>query len=141
MMNSYLIPHRRRMHMHPALSSDRVARPMGMVHSDVHVPLDVQEHKDAFVIYVTIPGLEADDVAIEILDNIVDIQGEFVQSEEADEDYLRRERPVGKFHRRLRFTSKLQAAKAEASLKKGILVLRIPKVEAEQPKTIQIKTK
>ncbi len=119
MLNSYLIPHRRRMHLHPALSSDRVVRPMGMVHSDVHVPLDVKEQKDAFVIYVTIPGLDADDVAIEILDNTVDIQGEFAQSEEADEDYLRRERPVGKFHRRLRFTSKLQAAKAEATLKEA----------------------
>ena len=141
MMNSYLIPHRRRMHQHPALSSDRVVRPMGMVHSDVHVPLDVKEQKDAFMIYMTIPGLDADDVAIEILDNIVDIQGEFAHSEEDDEDYLRRERPMGKFHRRMRFNSKLESAKAEATLKKGILVLRIPKVETEQPKTIQIKTK
>jgi len=141
MMNTYLIPRRRRMHMHPALNSDRVARPMGMVHSDVHVPIDVKEEKDAFVVYATIPGLDADDVAIEILDNIVDIQGEFIHSEEDDEDYLRRERPVGKFHRRMRFTSKLQSAKAEATLKGGILVLRIPKVEAEQPKTIQVKTK
>jgi HSP20 family protein len=141
MMNTYLIPHRRRMHMHPALNSDRVVRPMGMVHSDVHVPIDVKEEKDAFVVYATIPGLEADDVAIEILDNIVDIQGEFAQSEEADEDYLRRERPVGKFHRRLRFTNKLQAAKTEATLKGGILVLRVPKVEEEQPKSIQVKTK
>ncbi len=140
MMNTYLIPRRSRMHMHPALNSDRVARPMGMVHSDVHVPIDVKEEKDAFVIYATIPGLEADDVAIEILENVVDIQGEFAQGED-DDEYLRRERPVGKFHRRMRFNSKLEAAKAEASLKGGILVLRIPKVEAEQPKTIQIKTK
>ena len=138
-MNSYLIPRRQRMHMHPSLNSDRVARPMGMVHSDVHVPIDVKEEKDAFVVYATIPGLESDDVAIEILDNIVDIQGEFAQSE--DDEYLRRERPAGKFHRRMRFNSKLESAKADATLKKGILVLRIPKVETEQPKTIQIKTK
>ena len=141
MMNRYLMPHRRRMHLHPALNSDRVARPMGMVHSDVHVPIDVKEEKDAFVVYATIPGLDAADVAIEILENVVDIQGEFAQSEDEDDEYLRRERPVGKFHRRMRFNSKLEAAKGEASLKNGILVLRIPKVEAEQPKTIQIKTK
>jgi len=141
MMHTYLVPHRRRMHMHPALSSDRVARQMGMVNSDVHIPLDVKEEVDAFVIYATIPGLDADDLTIEILDKVVDIQGEFTQDEDEDNKYLRRERPTGKFHRRLRFADSLQSAKAEATLKQGILVLRIPKVETEQPKTIQIKTK
>lgn len=141
MMNTYLVPRRRSMPMHPALHNDRVARQMGMGYSDVHVPLDVKDEKDAFVIYATIPGLEADALTVEILDNIVDIQGEFTQAEDADEEYLRRERPAGKFHRRIRFGSKLEAAKAEATLKQGILALRIPKVEAEQPKTIQVKTK
>ncbi len=140
-MNTYLVPRRHRMHMHPALNSDRVARPMGMVHSDVHIPLDVKEEKDAFVIYATIPGLDADDLTIEILENVVDIQGEFAKIEDEDDNYLRRERPEGKFHRRLRFASKLESVKAEATLKQGILVLRIPKVEAEQPKSIQVKTK
>jgi len=141
MMNTYLVPHRRRMHMHPALSSDRVARQMGMVNSDVHIPLDVKDEADAFVIYATIPGIDANDLTIEILDKVVDIQGEFPQDEDADNEYLRRERPIGKFHRRLRFAKNLQSAKTEATLKNGVLVLRIPKVEAEQPKSIQIKTK
>ena len=141
MMNSYLVPRRRRMHMHPALSSDQVARQMGMVNSDVHIPLDVKDEADAFVVYATIPGLDADDLTIEILDKVVDIQGEFIQDEDEDNEYLRRERPAGKFHRRLRFASKLQSAKVEATLKNGVLELRIPKVKAEQPKSIQVKTK
>ncbi|MEN8172694.1 MAG: Hsp20/alpha crystallin family protein [Chloroflexota bacterium] len=141
MMNTYLVPRRRRMHMHPALSNDRVARQMGMVNSDVHIPLDVKEEADAFVIYATIPGLNAEDLKIEILNRVVDIQGEFTQDEDGDNEYLRRERPVGKFHRRLRFTNKLDSAKVEATLKNGVLSLRIPKIEAEQPKSIQVKVK
>ena len=64
MMNTYLVPHHRRMHMHSALSSDRVARQMGMVNSDVHIPLDVKEEADAVVVYATIPGIEADDLTL-----------------------------------------------------------------------------
>jgi len=123
---------------------DRVARHVGMhngVHSDVHVPVDVKEEQDAFVIIATLPGLEADDLNIEILENIVDISGEFEKDAEEDDNYLRSERAAGNFHRRLRFSAKLEAANAEASLKNGILTLRVPKVEEERPKSIKVKTK
>ncbi|MBL7163408.1 MAG: Hsp20/alpha crystallin family protein [Anaerolineales bacterium] len=139
MMTLYMTP-RHRARMQHAYPGDRVARHVG-IHGDVHVPVDVKEEQDAFVIIATLPGLEADDLNIEILENIVDISGEFKKEDEEDDEYLRSERAVGNFQRRLRFATKLEAADAEASLKNGILTLRIAKVEEERPKTIKVKTK
>ena len=134
------VPPRRRARMMRYYPGDRIARNVG-INSDVHVPVDVKEEQDAFVIIATLPGLEADDLNIEILENVVDISGEFVKDAEEDDNYLRSERAVGNFHRRMRFSTKLEAANAEASLKNGILTLRVPKVEEERPKTIKVKTK
>lgn len=140
MMTMYMTPYRRRfVHRHDL--SDRVARNIGHIYSEVHVPLDVVEEKDAFVIYATLPGLNAEELEIEIVNDVVEISGEF--EGEADEEikFLRRERPTGSFRRSLRFSTKLDSAKAEANLENGILTLRVPKVAEALPKTIKVKTK
>jgi HSP20 family protein len=140
MMTMYMTPYRRRLGRR-IVPSDRIARNMGQFNSDVHIPLDVTDEKDAFVIYATLPGLDAEDLEIEIVNNTVDIRGEFKQDDEDEITYLRRERPSGSFHRMLRFGTKLEANKADAKLDNGILTLRVPKVEESLPKSIKVKTK
>jgi HSP20 family protein len=135
MMTMYMTPYRR------ILSSDRIARNIGNINCDVHIPMDIIEEKDAFVIYATLPGLKAEDVDIEIVDNTVEIRGEFKQEADEEINFLRRERPTGSFQRSLRFGTKLEATKADAQLVDGILTLRVPKVEEALPKTIKVKTK
>ena len=139
MMTMYMTPYRRRYLRNLALS-DRVARNFGVANSDVHIPLDVKDEKDAFVLYAIVPGLSTEDLEIEILNDTVSISGEFKREDEED-TYLRRERPSGHFHRSLRFATKLDAGKAEANLENGILSLHIPKVPEAQPKSIKVKTK
>jgi HSP20 family protein len=139
-MTMYMTPYRRQA-VRRHIASDQVARSIGHIHSDVHVPLDVTDEKDAFVIFATAPGLDAEDLDIEIVENTVDIRGEFKQGSDEEINFLRQERPTGSFHRHLRFGTKLDAAKAEAKLENGILTLRVPKVEEALPKTIKVKTK
>lgn len=140
MMTMYMTPYRRR-YLRQINQGDRVAHNLGMAHSDVHIPLDVKDEKDAFVLYAIVPGLKAEEIEIEILNDTVSIQGEFNYETEESDNYLRRERPSGHFHRSLRFATKLEAEKAEAKLDNGILTLRIPKVPEAQPKSIKVKTK
>jgi HSP20 family protein len=139
MMTLYM-PNQRRQQLRRYYAGDRLARNVG-INSEVHVPVDVKDEQDAYVIVATLPGLNAEDLNIEILENVVDITGKFEDVEDESETYLRRERPVGSFQRRLRFATKLVAAEAEAALKDGILTLSIPKVEEERPKSIKVKTK
>jgi len=139
MMTLYM-PSQRRQQLRRYYAGDRLARNVG-INSEVHVPVDVKDEQDAYVIVATLPGLSAEDLTIEILENVVDITGNFEDQDEESDNYLRRERPVGSFHRRLRFSTKLVAAEADAALKDGILTLSIPKVEEERPKSIKIKSK
>lgn len=136
----YLTPYPNRLVRRYA-SDDRIARHIGHIESDVHVPLDVVDEKDAFMIYATIPGLVAEDIEIEIVNDTVNVRGEFKKDTNEEVEYLRSERPTGNFRRFLRFSTKLDAAKAEAKLENGILTLRVPKVEEALPKTIKVKTK
>lgn len=140
MMTMYLTPYRRRINRH-LVSNDQIARNFGHIHSDVHVPVDILDEKDAYVIVATLPGLTAEDVDIEIVKNTLDIRGEFKEAEDENIHFLRRERPIGSFRRQFRFSTNMDAGKAEAKLENGMLILRLPKVEEALPKSIKIKSK
>ena len=140
MMTMYMTPYRRSM-LRRYVQGDQIARNISTVHCDVHIPLDIIEETEAYLIHATLPGLKAEDVEIDIINDTITLRGEFKQEENEDLQYLRRERPVGTFHRALRFGTKLEADKADAHLENGILTLRVPKVAEALPKTIQVKTK
>jgi HSP20 family protein len=110
------------------------------VESDIHVPLDVIVEDDTYVIELIVPGLEPDDVEIEIVEKTIIVQGEFMPAEE-DVTFLRKERPTGKFRRVVRLPKLLDMEKSEANLQNGILSLRVPVAEEALPKTIKIKAK
>jgi len=85
-----------------------------------------------------VPGLKAEDLKIEIVEDALSIEGEFGQHEG---EYLMSELPAGTFRRTLRLPSELDAEKAAASIENGILTLRVPKAESARPKTIKVVTK
>lgn len=107
---------------------------------DIHIPLDVIADDDAYVIEMIVPGLEPDEVDIEIVEKTIILRGEFKAAEE-DVNFLRKERPTGKFRRVVRLPKLLDMEKSEANLQKGILSLRVPVAEEALPKTIKIKAK
>ena len=108
--------------------------------NDIHVPLDVIAEENSYLIEMIVPGLEPDDVEIEIVEKTIVVSGEFKAADE-DLKYMRRERPRGKFRRVVRLPKLLNMEKSEASIEKGILSLRVPVAEEALPKTIKIKAK
>jgi len=98
--------------------------------------VDLKADEDAYTISALMPGLEADDINVEILDKTVSIRGEF-QSDESDE-FMVSELPVGRFSRVLTLPTTLDSTKAEASLKNGVFTLHVPKSEADRPQVITI---
>ncbi|HPH94926.1 MAG TPA: Hsp20/alpha crystallin family protein [Anaerolineaceae bacterium] len=106
--------------------------------SSVFVPVNVSADKDAFVITMLMPGLKAEDVDIEIVNDAVIIKGELKVPAPEDANYLLREIPTGCFQRILRMPVEVDAEKAEAKMENGILTLRIPKAETVRPRTIKI---
>ncbi len=104
------------------------------------LPVDVHADDQAYTITAAVPGLKAEDLHVEILDDVVTLRGEIGAEEETEREYLLRELNLGEFNRSLRLPDPLDAGKAEATVKDGMLTLRIPKSEEARPKVIPVKT-
>ena len=102
------------------------------------LPVDIHDEDEAYVLKAFVPGLQAEDLNIQILDDVLSIEGEFSQHEG---EALMSELPAGAFRRSLRLPSTLDAEKAEAKIENGVLTLRVPKTESARPKIIKVASK
>ena len=100
-----------------------------------HLRLNVRDEGEAYVLTAPVPGLKADALKIQVLDDVLQIEGEFPSD---DAEYLLREIPDGAFRREIRLPSSLEADKVDARISEGILTLRLPKAETSRPRTIKI---
>ncbi|MCJ7623300.1 MAG: Hsp20/alpha crystallin family protein [Anaerolineaceae bacterium] len=107
----------------------------------VFFPIDVKEEENSYVILASLPGVESDHMDIQIEKDIVTIQGEVSKKVEENDRFVHQERASGKFYRAVQMPNVLDASKAEAELKDGVLTLRIPKAEEALSKKIEIKSK
>jgi len=105
---------------------------------DFTLGVDVRDEDDSYVISALVPGLKAEDLNIQILDDVVTVEGEFKVDEN---EYLMRELPHGSFRRTLRLPASLDPEKAQAKITDGVLTLRLPKAESARPKTIKVAVK
>jgi HSP20 family protein len=79
--------------------------------------------------------LKAEDLNIQVLDNVVHIEGEY---QAADTEYLLNELPSGSFRRTLRLPTEIETERVEAKITDGVLTLNLPKAESARPKKINI---
>jgi HSP20 family protein len=100
--------------------------------------------RDAYILSALVPGLKSDELNIQVLEDVLRIQGEYKQSNPADKmdegSYLVRELPNGSFTRTLRLPVAIDADHVEANITDGVLTLRLPKAESARPKQIKIKS-
>ena len=138
-MTFYLNPYGRRFRMQAhanAMSElDRDFEPQ------VSFPMDVKATPDGFELKAYLPGVSAEDLDIQIVNEVVTISGEVKLERDARAEYLLAELPAGRFHRVVSLPAPLDSDKVEASLESGILTLNIPKVEEAKPKSIKVTQK
>lgn len=115
-----------------------LGRAWSEVEQEVYFPMDVLAEDDAYVISALLPGLKAEDLSVEVVNDTVIIQGELKVKRDEKARYLLQERPGGRFSRKLVLPDVLDAEKAQADLSNGVLTLRIPKAEGSKPKNIKI---
>ncbi len=102
------------------------------------LPVDVRDDGETFTLTAFVPGLKAEDLNIQIIDDALSIEGKFGNQEG---EYLLSELPSGDFRRTLRLPAPLDADKAVASIENGLLTLRIPRSETARPKNIPVASK
>lgn len=105
--------------------------------------VNVLDLKDRVVIEAAIPGMNKDDVSIELKSGTLTISGQSNQSEYKEEKtYIRRELKKSKFQRSFALGDNLDQNNIKASCDNGILSLSIgkltPEVNTEEIKYIDI---
>jgi HSP20 family protein len=108
------------------------------IEREMLLAVDVQTVEDAYDITALVPGLDAEDLEIEVLNTTVTIRGEFKSCGEEQAKYLVSELPNGRFGRTISLPTATDPAKVEASIKNGVLSLHVPKAEADRPKSIKV---
>jgi HSP20 family protein len=104
--------------------------------------MDLVEHEKAFMLTAELPGLDEKDVEVKVANGVLTIRGEKAEDkEEKNKDFHMRERRFGAFERALRIPDMVDMDKIEATYKKGVLMVKMPKTaEAQKPvKKIAVK--
>ena len=139
MMHMYVSPYRRMANMRQAM--ERLFDENFTETNDqpeMALAVDVRANDDVYTINALVPGLTAEDLNIEILNNTVTLRGEFKTEEQNGAQQLMSELPAGRFGRVITLPTAVEAGKAEANIKNGVLTLQVPKAEAHRPKTIKV---
>lgn len=102
----------------------------------------VSDNAKAITVTAEVPGIAANEVEVDVDGSVLTIRGEkkFEKKDDTD-NWHRVERSYGTFVRRIELPSAVDAAHTEASLEKGVLTLKLPKLASDSVKTIKVQAK
>ena len=101
--------------------------------------VDIFEQGDDLVIRAEIPGVDKENIDIDVENNTLTIRGERKRDQEFKrESAYRMERIYGSFARSFTLPRTVDASRITAGYKNGVLELKLPKAEEAKPKKIEI---
>ncbi len=102
--------------------------------------VDLEETDKAYIVKADLPGMDEKDIKVELNDNILTISGSRTENrEEKNKNYHRIERFSGSFCRSIELPREVDANKAKAEYKKGVLTIELPKTGESRTKKIDVK--
>jgi HSP20 family protein len=110
--------------------------------ADITPDLDVEETERAYIVRAELPGLDLQDIQVELKENALTISGE-KRSERTEDEAGRRytERSFGRFSRTIPFPAEVDAEHVEATSANGVLTITLPKNAQARDKTRRIEVK
>jgi len=101
--------------------------------------IDLVETDEEFVVTADLPGFERDEVDIQVTDHTLRIEADREEdTEEREADFLRRERRHESMHRSIRLPDEVDKESVGARMKNGVLTVTLPRLEAEEARSIDI---
>ena len=104
------------------------------------VPVNVFHAGDNIVVYAPMPGLQPEDLDINVTNGVLSIRGEQRGPGQERRDFLRHEWTVGPYQRSIPLPDYVDVSSARASLDNGVLVVTFNRSEQSKPRKIQIQT-
>ena len=90
------------------------------------------------VIRVEIPGMNVDDLAIDIHGNVLSIRGQKRSGAQQDRRYHLTERAYGHFERNIPLPHGVDSGQAEVTYRDGVLTVILPKTDTLPPRHLTI---
>ena len=110
--------------------------------ADIWAPeLETFLRDDQFVVRMDLPGVNKDDVNVEVTDDALVIHGERQQTHQEERDgFYRSERNYGRFYREVQLPEGAQPDSATANYRDGVLEITVtaPPRQLNRPRRIQI---
>jgi HSP20 family protein len=103
--------------------------------------VDIIEEKDAFRIRADMPGMEKNDIKVEVANGVLSISGE-KKAEKMEKDknhYYHFERSYGAFNRTFKLPENVMSEQVDAKYANGVLELSLKKSEMSKPKAIEVR--
>lgn len=114
-----------------SLMEDAVAGPQSPgagLHMHWSPSVDVFETAEEFVLTAEVPGIERDQIDLQVKDHTLVLRGRRSPGAEVSQQVFHRlERPSGAFERRFSLPEEIDDNKVRASLSEGVLTVTLPK--------------
>ncbi len=108
------------------------------------MPVDVKEYDSEYCVKVELPGIEKENINIDVNKSYVKIEAKReYEKEEQDKKhkYHKSEFRYGNYSRTLYFPYEINVEKSDAKLTKGVLELKLPKLKSENEETKKLEIK
>jgi HSP20 family protein len=112
--------------------------PASRTYGSAYPALNTWEDGDNAYLEAELPGMSMDDVEIYVTGNEVTIGGERKLGQPEGASWHRRERSQGRFSRTLSLPWEIDADHVEATLRDGVLSVKLPKCESCKPKKVKV---
>lgn len=101
---------------------------------------DILEKEDGFHILMDLPGVNKENLVIDLDDNALTVKGKTSYPETGNEKLVDAEFGNVEYVRKFTLSDAVDKSSIEANLKKGVLELYLPKAEEAKPKRIEIQS-
>ena len=102
--------------------------------------VDIFENDAAITVLADLPGVRADNLEIDLRDNVLTLMGRVSGPENTAEAPVLREYQPGMFFRQFTLGETIEQSKIDAKLKDGVLRLELPKAEKARPRQISVRS-
>ncbi|HEY3413351.1 MAG TPA: Hsp20/alpha crystallin family protein [Armatimonadota bacterium] len=113
--------------------------PFSVTPSTIQPAVDILETPEAYVLCATLPGINRDDLDLEVTGDTITIQGERkAREEDKNEIYHVRNIGFGTFRIAYTLPAHIDASGVKADYKDGVLEVTLPKVETAKTRSIKV---
>lgn len=99
---------------------------------------EIKENENAYNVRIQLPGINKDDIDIELADNVLTVRAEIKQEEIKDEEKLHMsEFSYGEYEKSVEFPVEIDAENCSSEYKNGILTVTLTKKHKEKKNTVQ----